>query len=70
MKTPITTKLLMVLVAMLLSTSGLTAYYHMGENDSGNFLAAYPDLAGTKVDLHRRLTIQSGTMATLPEWRR
>ena len=70
MKTPITTKLLMVLVAMLLSTSGFAAYHHMGEIDSGIFLDAYADKAGTKLDsctlCHSGGSyVQSGKVVTL-----
>jgi hypothetical protein len=43
--------LITVLMALCLSpTVGLCDYHHGGENDSPNFLAVYPDKAGTKVD--------------------
>ena len=31
-------------------STGLAAYHHMGEIDSANFLAVYPEKAGTKLD--------------------
>ncbi len=40
----------MVIILLSIGTSAFTAYHHEGENDSGNFLAAYPDKAGTKLD--------------------
>lgn len=43
-------KLLMGLVFLAMSTSGFAAYHHMGEIDSGIFVEAYPDTAGTKLD--------------------
>jgi hypothetical protein len=45
-------KLVVLLVAFLLmsTTVVFSAYHHMGERDSGKFLDAYPELAGTKLD--------------------
>jgi hypothetical protein len=45
--------LLITVVMLLLAIMGSTtfaAYHHAGEQDSPNFLAAYPDKAGTKLD--------------------
>ncbi|SLM32145.1 conserved exported hypothetical protein [Desulfamplus magnetovallimortis] len=38
------------MVLFLSVSSGYAAYHHEGERDSENFLAAYPDKAGTKLD--------------------
>jgi hypothetical protein len=43
-------KLLIGLIFMAVSATGYAAYHHAGEYDSGNFLAAYPDKIGTKLD--------------------
>jgi len=43
-------KLLIGLIFMAMSATGYAAYHHAGEEDSGNFLAVYPDKAGTKLD--------------------
>jgi hypothetical protein len=43
-------KLLIGLIFMAVSTTGYAAYHHAGEYDSDNFLVAYPDKAGTKLD--------------------
>ncbi len=37
-------------VLLLCSSVAFTAYHHEGEMDSGNFLEAYPDKTGTKLD--------------------
>jgi hypothetical protein len=50
MKRQMIPNLLIGLVFMVLSTSGFAAYHHMGEIDSGFFVQAYPDKAGTKLD--------------------
>ncbi len=39
-----------LLMVALTASTGLAAYHHQGENDSDNFLAVYPDKAGTKLD--------------------
>jgi len=35
---------------LMITTAAYAAYHHEGEMDAGNFLAAYPDKAGTKLD--------------------
>ncbi len=41
---------LMALCLVLIGTAAFSAYHHEGEIDSGNFIAVYPDMAGTKLD--------------------
>lgn len=45
-------KILIMALAILTSMGsiGLAAYHHMGEADSPNFVAAYPQAEGTKLD--------------------
>ncbi len=50
MRRTIFLKLLVGFLLLGLSTIGFAAYHHMGEDDSGHFLTAYPDKAGTKLD--------------------
>ncbi|PKN65742.1 MAG: hypothetical protein CVU57_09280 [Deltaproteobacteria bacterium HGW-Deltaproteobacteria-15] len=42
----------MAMIGLILAATGLAfgAYHHMGEDDSGAFLAVYPDKTGTKLD--------------------
>jgi len=40
----------MGIAVLAVVTTAFAAYHHMGENDSGIFLEAYPDKAGTKLD--------------------
>ena len=42
--------LAIVCMGFLAATAALSAYHHMGEEDSGYFIATYPDKAGTKLD--------------------
>ncbi|MEW6077097.1 MAG: GEGP motif-containing diheme protein [Thermodesulfobacteriota bacterium] len=50
MKMRTTFLLMTALIALLAATNGMAAYHHEGENDSSNFLGAYPGKAGTKLD--------------------
>jgi hypothetical protein len=45
-------KMIILLITLVLIPGGVlfAAYHHMGERDSGKFLDAYPELAGTKLD--------------------
>lgn len=39
-----------IALAVLLSTVAFAAYHHEGESDAANFLSAYPDMTGSKLD--------------------
>ncbi|MGA1796463.1 MAG: GEGP motif-containing diheme protein [bacterium] len=49
-----------IVAALLVSSTAFSAYHHEGEMDSDNFLAAYPEKTGTKLD-HCALCHSGGT---------
>jgi hypothetical protein len=50
MKLAMKQRILTGVMLLAMSATGFAAYHHMGEMDSANFVAVYPDKAGTKLD--------------------
>jgi len=49
-KTTVLAILFSLIFFLVTGATGYAAYHHEGENDANNFLTAYPDKAGTKLD--------------------